>query len=170
MYSNFVPLGKSKCESFFIKKSETESIPHKFLVHSIYDEIKKWTKEVWMYDSVNPDIVFVGKNGKKYAIEVETGHLYKKEKDKLAQKHARNLADYEDWCFVVTNKMYEYAYKKYGKTFTRNNILGNLNSWLPRKEESIIRGQSHGGKRRNSKQLKPKTKKSSKKCSRGRQQ
>jgi hypothetical protein len=162
-----VPLGKSKCESFFIKPSERESIPHKFLVHAIYDEIKKWTKKVWMFDSLKPDIVFFGKNGKKYAIEVETGHLYNKEKDKLVQKAVRNRADYEDWCFVVTNQKYQYAYNQYGKTFTRNNILGILASWLPHKGKSIIRGKTYGAKRMNSKELKPKKEKQGKKCSRG---
>jgi len=165
--SNCVPLGKSKCESFFIKKSENETETHRFLVHAIYDEIKKWTTDVLMFEKENPDIVFVGKNGKKFAIEVETGHNYDKAKDRLAQKAVRNLAEYEDWCFVVTNKMYEYAYTKYGKTFTRNNILGNINSWLPHKGKYIDRGTSHGGKRRNSQVLRLKTKKRGKKSLRG---
>jgi hypothetical protein len=165
--SNCVPLGKSKCESFFIKPSEKESIPHKFLVHAIYDEIKKWTKKVWMFDSVKPDIVFFGKNGKKYAIEVETGSIHRNFRSVLAQKCVRNRADYEDWCFVVTNKRYEYAYQKYCKTFTRNNILGNISSWLPRNKKNIYLVKTHGEKRRNSKELRAKTKKRGKKCSRG---
>jgi hypothetical protein len=63
-----------------------------------------------------PSLVFSA-NGKKFAIEVETGSILGN-KQKLEEKIAA-LKQFDDWFFVVTDSKLKKAYKQYGKTFGR---------------------------------------------------
>jgi len=88
--------------------------------------LKNYTKKIKTYLSVKPDIVFEI-NGEEWAIEVETGIILKKNKNQLLEKIANLKENYgRRWFFVITDRNLLKSYKKYGKTFTRRNIIGKI--------------------------------------------
>jgi hypothetical protein len=88
--------------------------------------LKHYTKKIKTYLSVKPDIVFEI-NGKEWAVEVETGIILKKNKNQLMEK-IENLKENYDrrWFFVITDRNLLKSYKRYGKTFTKRNIVGRI--------------------------------------------
>jgi len=69
--------------------------------------------------------------GKKYAIEVETGNVYTKNKKKFYAKVETLKKEYGDnWFFVVTNRDFASTYNRFGKTFTRKTFLKQYQKWL----------------------------------------
>ena len=95
---------------------ENESIEHQFLVQLIYEELLKHTQMVQRYAVQKPDIVFSA-NGKRYAVEVETGTIIR-DKEKFMNK-LKLLKDYDEWFFVVTDCKMKKLYAEYGETLTR---------------------------------------------------
>jgi len=95
---------------------ENEGIDHAFLVQLLYEELHKHTDTVIRYSVQKPDLVF-SVNGKKCAIEVETGGILD-DKQKIQEKLGV-LKGFEEWFFVVTDKKLKNAYRQYGKAFGR---------------------------------------------------
>jgi hypothetical protein len=72
-----------------------------------------------------PDIVFEA-NGKKHAIEVETGEVIR-DKKKMQNKISLLKMKYKDnWFFFVTNRNLEKKYSKLGETSTKRNINSKI--------------------------------------------
>ncbi len=103
---------------------------HCFLTYDITSHLKSKEIPHELFNSVKPDIVFT-QNKKKYAIEIETGKVYTKNRQKFNEKVKTLKEEYGDnWCFVVTNRNLSSLYSKFGKTFTRKNFLKQSEKWL----------------------------------------
>lgn len=82
----FVPIGKVKQEECWVKENNVESLSHTFLVQNIKQLLEKYTKEIELYITERPDIIFKNKKGQSIALEVETGKGFDKHKKRLAKK------------------------------------------------------------------------------------
>jgi hypothetical protein len=130
-----------KRDYYLIKPRGNESIEHFLLVNDIANYLKRFFN-VWLYHSVKPDIVFEFKN-KKIAIEVETGKSLRTNKKALIQKVEMLNENFEgDWFFVVTNRNLSGKYRKFGKTYTRQNVIKRLRYYISNKPKEIIREKS----------------------------
>jgi hypothetical protein len=109
-----------KNETYLVIEDKNESPTHIICIKEITDYLKQFTQDIQIYRTVKPDIVFDA-NGKKYAIEVETGKW--KDAKRLKEKVA-NLNKYygDNWFFFVTNRNLSRYYEKFGKTGSKRNI------------------------------------------------
>jgi len=99
-------------------------------MHNIAEYLKGKKKQVQLYATTKPDIVFEH-NGKKYAVEIETGVSYRNYKKQLLEKVKQLKKNYGDrWIFVVTNEKIAPKYNTLGKTFTRTNFLKQFEKWI----------------------------------------
>jgi hypothetical protein len=118
-------INSNKREKFLIKTRYNESPQHCFNCYDIYYYLKETIDKVWLYQTVNPDIVFEI-NGKKYAIEVETGKvLHDKNRMKL-KKTKLNKVYGKNWFFVVTDRNLASEYKKYGRVTDKRYLVGKI--------------------------------------------
>ncbi len=118
---------KGQQNLYLFKPFFHESPRHAITVFEIVEYLKKFHNiKVKQYLSRSPDIVFEV-NKKKYAIEVETGTILKRNKDQIYGKIA-NLKYYyhRNWFFVVTDRNLVKSYKRFGKTYSKRNILGKI--------------------------------------------
>jgi hypothetical protein len=116
--------GKEKY--YYFKPFFHETARHGILVFEIADYLKHYTKKIKTYLSVKPDIVFEI-NGEEWAVEVETGIILKKNKNQLLAKIENLKENYgRRWFFVITDRNLLKSYKRYGKTFTRRNVVGKI--------------------------------------------
>jgi conjugal transfer ATP-binding protein TraC len=83
---SFVPIGKVRQEECWVKANKVESLEHTFLVQNIKQHIQKYTQEIEVNIVSDADIVFRNKQGKKVAIEVETGTQIRKNRRQFAKK------------------------------------------------------------------------------------
>ncbi|MBR9704641.1 DUF87 domain-containing protein [Candidatus Pacearchaeota archaeon] len=103
-----------KFEDFLLRPRGNESPQHFFLTYEIAKYLKRYTKDVYLYETVKPDIIFKV-HGKVYAIEVETGSLLKTNKKALLKKvNTLNKIYKNNWFFVVTNKGITPKYARLG--------------------------------------------------------
>lgn len=115
-----------KKETYLIKPRFNESLGHCFMTYDLAEHIKKYSNKVELFATAKPDITF-DVNGKKYAIEVETGKVLTKDRKKLIEKVKNLNRDYgENWFFVVTNRNFYSKYKKYGDTFTKLSVASKI--------------------------------------------
>ncbi len=116
----------NKKQKYFIRPRANESVQHFFLVFEIAEFLKKFTKKVWLFVTVKPDIVFKI-NGKEFGVEVETGKSLRYNKKRLLEKVKNLNKNYGDrWFFVVTNRALTSKYKKLGKTFDKRNVVKKI--------------------------------------------
>lgn len=117
----------NKCKAYLLKPRFNESDSHLFLIYRITDYLRKFTNKIWLFETEKPDIIFIH-NGKKVAIEIETGMMYEKASKRLLKKIKQLNREFgKNWFFVVTNKEYYWKYSKLGKTTTRKGIIEMLN-------------------------------------------
>ena len=122
-------LGKK--EIFLTKQYKNESARHMVLIYEIVEYLKKFTKDIETYLTVKPDIVF-SVNNQKYAIEVETGSIYKDRK-KMQEKVNSLKKEYgKNWFFVVTDWNIKKAYERCGKTYVKRNVISKINKIVKR--------------------------------------
>ncbi len=113
-------------EGFLLKPRFNETPEHFFLVKMIENYIRNYTDKVELFETREPDIVFEI-NGKKVAIEVETGIKLRKTNPVLDKKVANLNKKYkEDWFFVVVDWKDKEKYQKYGKTYVRKEVSAIL--------------------------------------------
>lgn len=118
---------QGKKENFIIKPRANEGIEHCFLTFNIAEYLKAKNIPFEIYNSVKPDIVFTI-NEKNFAVEIETGKVYTKDKKKFNEKVKTLKENYGDnWFFVITNRKFYSSYSKFGKTYTKKSILNQLN-------------------------------------------
>ena len=102
---------------------------HSFVTSIIYQYILTKTKNVERHLTVKPDIIFVDNQGKKHAIEIETGEGYKKHKDRIKEKFTTVKNEYGNNCVIVlTNLKLVNNYKKYDiKIINREQVIEYIN-------------------------------------------
>ena len=84
----------------------------------------------WNYKTIKPDIIFEVQN-RKIAIEVETGNNLKNNKKQFLKKvESLNKNFGYNWFFVVTNRNLVKKYKKYGRTYTRKNVIKGITRYV----------------------------------------
>lgn len=123
---------QGKQEFYFFKPYFHESARHAATVLEIYEYVKQYAREVRLYLTVKPDIVFRAST-QTYAIEVETGVTLKRNKRQLLDKVRTLREDFvRRWFFVVTDRNLVKAYRRYGKTYSKRNILKKIDKILER--------------------------------------
>ena len=128
--SSHLGIATKSVERYLLKPHANEGDGHFFLVNDIYNYIRKFTDKVWMYNTVKPDVVFIDKNGKKIAVEVETGKVYFNNKKQLLDKIKNLNKEYDEWFFVLTEKNFVKEYSQLGKTYDKRNIGETLKTML----------------------------------------
>ncbi len=114
-------------EVFFIKGRHNESESHAYLCSAIHQLIVEGIDpEAKLLATRDADIVFRIK-GKRWAIEVETGTVYKKSKKKLQAKVNRlNRKYFNRWFFVITHRDLRKKYRHFGKVMERKEIISKI--------------------------------------------
>ncbi|MBT4445616.1 DUF87 domain-containing protein [archaeon] len=117
-----------KQETFLLKPRFNESESHLFVTFDIAEYLEKKGVPCKLYVTKKPDIVFEI-NGKKVAVEVETGSqsgkaARLKEKVKLLNK------GYHHWFFVVTNRKFTQKYRKLGETIETRYLKKYLDKFI----------------------------------------
>jgi len=117
---------EGKKELYLIKPRRNESDAHFCMIYDIVEFLRQFTDKIELYETVKPDIIFEA-NGKKYAIEVETGKVHQSDKKKFANK-IKNLKNEfgNDWFFVLTNRNLFETYSKFGETYHKRNLVKKL--------------------------------------------
>jgi len=118
---------KGQQNLYLFKQFFHESPRHAITVFEIAKYLKEYRNiKVNQFLSRSPDIVFIV-NKKKYAIEIETGTILKRNKDQIHGKIA-NLKYYynKNWFFVVTDRNLVKSYRRFGKTYSKRNILKKI--------------------------------------------
>jgi hypothetical protein len=129
-------IASGKVEKFLIKPRFNESINHMFVTFDIADFLERKGIKVSKFITKKPDIVFEF-NGKKIAVEVETGIAYKNARFQLLDKVKSLIDNYDEWFFVVTDRNFVKKYSKIGKTVEMRTIRYHLKKLLnPDKEKT----------------------------------
>jgi len=117
-------LSASKREKYFIKPRHNETTNHLFVTYDIARYLEKKKVKVELYVTKKPDVVF-NLNGKKYAIEIETGSMWGQRK--VFQEKVKTLnKNYDEWYFVLTDKNYIKKYRKFGKVIDLRYLKNKL--------------------------------------------
>ncbi|MDP2749570.1 MAG: ATP-binding protein [Nanoarchaeota archaeon] len=125
--SQHVSIGKDSPEEFFLKPKGKESEEHFFMVMDVAEFLSEFTQPKISHSKV-ADVIFTA-NGKKFAIEIETGKVYAMNKKKLKEKVKElNKVYGKNWFFVMTTTRYIYRYRKFGQVFTRKRVAKKLRS------------------------------------------
>jgi conjugal transfer ATP-binding protein TraC len=99
-----------------------ESLKHLFVTKIAEQYIRKFTDKIKLYQTADADIVFETKDGKKIAIEVETGQVLRKP-DQFQNKLRLLKERYgNNYIFLVTDYHLKKKYAEYGKTIVRSEI------------------------------------------------
>ncbi len=114
-------------EGFYLTKNQRrESTQHAFLIWAILKYLKENDLKAYSYKTIKPDIIIDFQN-RKIAIEVETGKILKNNKRQFLHKVELLRKNYGwNWFFVVTNRDLVSKYKKFGKTYTRKNVIKGI--------------------------------------------
>jgi hypothetical protein len=149
---NFVPIGKTRQEECYVKTNNIESLPHTFLVENIKQEILKYTHEVKINLSRDPDIIFKNAKNEIVAIEIETGTGYTKHKFEFEQKFYEAKLRYKKNLYIVlTNRLYKQKYKKLFsniKILLRQDIPAFLSAQFPQRNIEYIPAKHKAAKGR----------------------
>ena len=122
-------IASGKKEKFLIKPRFNESINHMFVVCDIAEFLEAKGIRINKFITKKPDLTFEI-NGRKIAIEVETGINHDKAKKQLLEKVKELNSNYDYWFFVVTNRNYGKKYKKLGKTVEMRSLNGAMEKVL----------------------------------------
>ncbi len=118
--SKHVPLRSNTHSVFLVKKVGWHTKEHTFLLHTIYEELLRYTNKVKSdetarTDNINPDIVFTNERGEAIALEIETGSNLKYHPTYLKRKVAQLTQRYPDrWYFILTSAHWR---QRYANTF-----------------------------------------------------
>ena len=112
--SKHTSLSSNKPELYLLKPRFNENENHCYVVYDIAEFLESEGIKVSKFTTKKPDLTFEI-NGKKYAIEVETGINSNKVKELLNNKVTLLKRDYDKWFFVVTNRNFVKKYRKFGK-------------------------------------------------------
>jgi conjugal transfer ATP-binding protein TraC len=122
-------LTSKKKLKYFIKPSFNETDRHFFTIHDIKIYLENKGIKVKTFITKKPDITFE-KDGKKWAIEVETGGKIKKDPKMIREKVDQLNKDYDVWAFVMTSKHNVAEYRKLGKVMELRSLRGQIDKFL----------------------------------------
>jgi len=126
-------------DEYLLKPRSNESPEHFFVIKAIEEYLKRYTSSIELFEMKEADIVFQH-DGKKVAVEVETGKKYEKDKKYLAKKVQWLTNTYgENWFFVVTDWNYKEKYSNLGTTYTRKEVPAVL------KKQYFLSGSNFAG-------------------------
>ncbi|HIH31467.1 TPA: hypothetical protein HA235_02060 [Candidatus Woesearchaeota archaeon] len=121
---------QKKILTAFVRPIMNHSATHTFLVWSVKRLLEDFdVTKIEEHDTKDADITFIHYN-KKYAIEIETGTLLRKERQLKNKVHYLNNKYPKRWFFVVSNRNLQAQYKKYGITTQRNRVSETLQKML----------------------------------------
>jgi hypothetical protein len=106
----------------------SQSDKHYITVKLIEEEILSYTRKVELYDTRLPDIIFTATDGRRVAIEVETGTNLKKKRQVLEDK-LEILKAYDDWFFVCDERD-KAAYSKWGPAYNRSEVVDKIKEYF----------------------------------------
>lgn len=130
VYSEYCII-KNKQINVLIKKKLNHSPTHIFLVWNTINLLKNidGVKNIREHLSVDADITF-NFNGKIYALEIETGTLLKKTKQKQEKVDYNNKKYKDGWMFIVSNRNLMKEYNELGFATQRKGVLKNIAKML----------------------------------------
>ncbi len=140
-------LNSKRKEEFLLKPRFNESINHLFVTYDLANFLEKNGIVVQKFVTKKPDLVF-DFNGKKYAIEIETGSVLSKIKN-LEEKVKLLNKNYDEWFFVVTNRNKVKKYKKFGKAIDVRYLSLKLEKLLKNRQIKL-KGKSNISRRQES--------------------
>jgi hypothetical protein len=119
----------NKKEKFVFKPRFNEGEMHGILCYLIEEFLLEKADYVEMFETVKPDIIFNIEN-KKYAVEVETGKILRKNRKRIHEKVKLLKDNYDDWFFVVTDKNFATQYRAFGKTFEKRYLKSQIEKFI----------------------------------------
>jgi len=121
---------QKKILTVFVRPVMGHSATHTFLVWSVKRLLENFdVTKIEEHETKDADITFIHYN-KKYAIEIETGTLLRKERQLKNKAHYLNNKYPNRWFFVVSNRNLQPQYKRYGITTQRNRVSETLQKML----------------------------------------
>jgi len=116
-----------KVEEFLLQPRHNESLTHLFMVKNIAEYLENNGIETELFTTAKPDITFEIQ-GKKYAIEIETGAGL----SKISRMGAKLeiLKRYDQWFFVVTDPNMVKKYLKFGKAVSSRYVKSRLDKLI----------------------------------------
>jgi len=121
---------QKKILTVFVRPVMGHSATHTFLVWSVKRLLEDFdVTKIEEHETKDADITFIHRN-KKYAIEIETGTLLRKERQLKNKAHYLNNKYPHRWFFVVSNRNLQPQYKRYGITTQRNRVSETLQKML----------------------------------------
>lgn len=121
---------QKKILTVFVRPVMGHSATHTFLVWSVKRLLENFdVTKIEEHDTKDADITFIHYN-KKYAIEIETGTLLRKERQLKNKAHYLNNKYPHRWFFIVSNRNLQPQYKRYGITTQRNLVIETLQKML----------------------------------------
>jgi len=122
-------VNSNKKERYLMTPRKSESPAHFFSVNDIAEHLKKYSDKISLFETRKPDIVFEI-NGKKIAVEIETGKLIKHARKQVEWKTELLNKNYDDWFFVVLDRASIAKYRKYGKVLDLRNFPKRLEAFI----------------------------------------
>lgn len=122
-------LTSDRKEDYLIKPRIKESVNHSFVVYDISKYLQSKGIPTETFASRKPDVVFT-LNGKKIALEVESGAVLLNNKKQLLEKITYLDKEYSSWYFVVTDRKHKSKYKQFGKVIDSRYLRSALSQLL----------------------------------------
>ena len=127
----FVPMGKTRREQYFIKEGKNYMLDYTFLMHHTAQLLQGRVENIETHRHELPTITFTYK-GQKCAIEVVTDRLVDRKTNRLSLKKHRNDRAYGIyWWFVVSRSAYAKFFYEWGQVVTRNKFMDFLDKQFP---------------------------------------
>jgi hypothetical protein len=123
-------LGRGRGEYYMIRppSGANQSPKHYITVKLLEEVIREYTDRVELYDVRWPDIVFTTQDGRRIAVEIETGSNLKKGRKVLEEK-LEILRAYDDWFFVCDDKDKQ-AYSNWGPAYNRSEAVSKIQEYF----------------------------------------
>jgi hypothetical protein len=126
-------VGEGRGEYYLIRPNVPqyqESLVHLFFVKYTEQMLLRFTKKVELFQTRKPDVVFEDKDGKKVAIEVETGTTLN-DRNKMDIKVKLLKKDYGERYFILVSEHYlKKLYVQYGEVVTRTELAGKVRGYF----------------------------------------
>lgn len=115
----------------FVKPPLNHSVTHAFLVWSVRKLLEefKGVEDIEEHETREADITFEA-NGKRFAIEVETGNLLSKTEQRENKIKYLNEWYENRWLIVVSHRSLVKKYKKFGNCTQRNGVSKKLGKMI----------------------------------------
>lgn len=121
-------VGKGRV-TFLVKPLGSEGPKHACNVGLLEEYVRKYTEDVQVNPASGADIEFKTPDGRKIAIEYETGKNIEKSRDRIQQKVELLEKNYDEWFFVVPWSHRD-KYKKFGQVCNRADAVKRIDAYF----------------------------------------